>query len=291
MRSKIFLMAATGGFLALALGFGWRSFRRAHEAGEAVAALTRRISTLETDLRETRTRIAEEGREVAALQAKLASAARAKAALADRRLVPVPTLLAENPKLLALHLAYFRASLPERFGAMYQALGLSPAQIAKFEDLATAQENESVDWRAASLAQGLSLSDPGVVALRKQQSAQFQAALGAEIDLGVGQALQEMGRVQPAANLVTEIGALIPSADAPLTSSQAQRLTQALADSSATYQAGGAIELGSIDWETASARMAGALSEPQLRAVQAEADLVRVGTLIRQFYAESPPGR
>jgi len=290
MRAKTSIILAAPGFIVLAAAFAWGSFHAAGKTEASLASLTQRLDILETKVREAQAEMAEDKREARALRAKLDSVQWAPAAAASR--LPgaaSPAALTEaDPKLLDLYLKSFRANLRQRFGVMYQMLGLSPAQIDRFEELATAHADESADLRAAALSQGLDPTDAGIAALRKQQNEQFSAAVAADVGVDASRQLQQIARLQPMEGVVAAMDSMAAVNAAPLTNFQAWQLTQALANSSPGYQAGGLADPNTINWAVAAEHATPILSAPQREAFQAEAKMAQVAELVRQFYAQQP---
>jgi len=272
VRSRSSLIVAASVFLVIALAFEWHRVRSAHAADPALTALNEKLARLEVNLAQERKRIAAGRRHVADLESRIKSAKPRKAAAAKTPSQPKDpaTLMASDPNLRALYLKSFRACLARRYGSMYRSLALTPEQIDKFEELATAQADEVVTIQAAAVAQGLQLSDPGVAALEKQSNNQFYELVGSEVGAPVVQQLVELDRISPvqqAANL-TEL--FNPVGSPPLTGGQETQLTQVLANASASYQGGGKADPNSINWDMvydqADTLLSGVLTGSQLQA-------------------------
>jgi hypothetical protein len=276
-------------FLFLALGLAWLGIHRARAAQEQLAALAQKQATLNDGIERAQSRITSDAsnraRVLASLK-KLRAAAASKApaggGLPNRLLV----LIATNPKLLDLYLKSYRASLVQRYGPFYQQAGLSPDQIAKFEDALAKREEAKMDLIGTAVAQGLSNSDPSVMALNKEQIAQLRtdqtAALG---DAGYEQ-LQEYNRQQVAVNQA-KAAANFALDNAPYTNAQVGQLAQVLANASENYQEGGPVDQASIDWNSALTQATTFLSPPQLDALRAQAQWGVLGKLINQYYSQA----
>jgi hypothetical protein len=148
-----------------------------------------------------------------------------------------------------------------------------------------------MDIRAATLAQGLALADPANTVLQKQSNDQYLTALSGALGDAVVQQVNQISRMQPAANLVYDISSLAPPGSIPLTSIQSGQLLQILANSSPNYQSGGNVDLGTINWDIAYPQVTAILSGPQLQAFNAEAQMFRLGAKVNQFYSQQPASK
>jgi hypothetical protein len=293
MSVRIPIIGLTSLFLVFAMGFAWRGYRSEGTAQAAFTAFGRQRARLDLDLRQARDRMVGRQRETSTLEAKIerspAPPAAAKITAAN---VPPPrqdpaTLVASDPELRSLYLKSFRANLAQRYLGMYQSLGLSQAQIDKFEDLATAQADDGLTRQAAALAQGLTLSDPGLADLQKESLAQFEASVANDVSPAAAQQLRLLDRTQEAQNLLILTQKLVALGSTPLTSSQGSQLVQILASASPSFQSGGQVNPAEIDWDNAINQAAGILSEGQLRAFKAaEEKAVRLPIAIDRFRSQ-----
>ena len=285
MLPRTSIVAAAASFLALALGVGWYGFHAARRAEASLAAINRALGRLHAGVRQADERAATRKRDIDGLQAAL------QKALADAQVnrpaghKDPATLMAADHTLRDLYLKSFRANMMRRFGGIYQILGLSPVQIDRFEELATACEGDKWTIRAAALAQGFAPNDPAIDGLQKQNLEQLRAAVANELGTAVAQQLDQVGRLEPAQGLVDDAGSLVAPGTPPLTNSQDAQLLQLLAISSDGYQAGGKFDPSTVDWDKASAQAATILSGSQLEAFNAEAQLARVVAMVNQFYS------
>ena len=289
MSPQTTIRAGLGGLLLLALGFGWYGIRSCRRAQADLAELTQKLTHLDANVRQKEARTVARQQEVSALRAKLEGAPFPASANHRPGKADPATLLAADARLRNLYLKSFRANLILRFGPMYQNLGLSQAQIDKFEDLTTDHEGERMEIRAAALAQGLAPADPSVVTLQARSDDQYRAALTAALGADLSPQLDQIDRTQPAQTLVANIAGMVPGASAPLTQAQGSQLIQILADASPSYQAGGKPDPHTINWDEASVRATAILSGPQLQAFNAEAQFYRLGAEAAQFYAQRQP--
>jgi hypothetical protein len=279
--------AVAAAFLVLALGFAWFSYRKAAAVGDELASLSQKQAVLNAGIQEDKGRIAsaqQDRQQLLASVKKLRLAPRnggGAAAMSN----PRTRLIATNPTLLDLYLKSFRGMLSMRYGPYYQQAGLSADQIAKFEDLLTRHEEDNMDLIATAVSQGLSASDPSIASVRRQQNRQFQADQTALLGDSDSQQLQQFNREQAALAQVKG-AAYYALSTAPFTSAQVGQVTQILANSSPNFQLGGDAAPPSIDWDSAMSQAATVLSPAQLTALNAQAQLAKVGKLMNSYFSQ-----
>jgi hypothetical protein len=296
MRNTKGISIAAASLLLLALAGLWYAFHADQTAEQQLAALNREQANLEASAAKTQEQIGAHQRDAAAIAAALQAAEATKAtAAATRRPAAggqsapsIPTLVEADPKLMDLYLKSFRANLAVRFGWVYEKIGLTPEQINKVKDLSTAHEQENMDLRAAAEAQGLTMSDPGIVKLHQQTNQQFQAAvndaIGAAANAQFGQytAIPD-GMVSVVTDLATA-NALDP---APMTYAQAGQLMPIFEAARVAAQGNG----GTMDWDKIANQAAGFITGPALQSLQTRAQIVQLSTLVRQYYSDLPPAK
>jgi hypothetical protein len=190
----------------------------------------------------------------------------------------------------SLYLKSLRANLALRYGLMYQSLGLTQAQIDKFEELAITQADDVITMQAAALAQGLTLSDPGLAALEKQNVDQFYATIASAVGAAVSQQVIQLDRMQGMQDIVNGVDNMITAGSPPLTSLQGAQLTQILANASASYKDGGNADQNTINWDNVYDQAEALLSGPQFQAFKAEAGSLRLRPMFEQFYSQQQAG-
>jgi hypothetical protein len=279
----VFLGALTGAWLL------WRQM--AELQIQLAAAASGQVAT-DASITEVRTRIAAQKQSLATAQKVAAAGASQTATAATANNPPgrvnVNALLEADPKLMALYLKSFRANLSDRFGPLFQRLGLTPYQIGKWEDFATAQEQANVDLRMAAAAQGLNYAqDPGIVAMKMQSRQQlnqaFAAAVGADVAQQVNSGLS--GYTAPPNGMVamvTNIATFAAQSGAPMNYQQMGELESILASSFTPNPAVG----GSMDWGKIASHATTSLSGPQVEALQTMVSLHDLSDRIKQFYAQ-----
>jgi hypothetical protein len=288
MKSNSFAVTAAAAFLLLGLGVAWYGLQQSRAAQGRLATLELRREALEAGLKQTEAKIAADKHEQGLLQAKARPAAAANpAAAAAAAGEPPLALLTSHPKLMAAFLAYFRASLGQRFGAFYQTSGMTPEQIAKFEDLMTKHQEDQMDLQATAQAQHLPATDPSIAALRKEQNEQFRSDQTALLGAAGLQQLQQYNRSQGAVAIAQGAASAALDSD-PYTNTQVARLVQIVAAASPSFQQGGSIDPRSVDWDTALAQARTVLSPTQWAALQANVQMMRVSSLVQSYYAPAP---
>ena len=270
----------------LALLAAWAGFRQTRADQRARAAIARDEAAIAT------ARARERADASAGAPAGPPAAAPAPPSVRKVAGPSVASLLAADPKLMDLYLRSFRAGLPDRFGAIYARLGMSPAQIDRFEELSTAHEGEIMDLRAAAEAQGLPDDDPGIAAMRQQSNRDYRTAITTlALSLGLTPSRLEQennlanGALESVLGGVASLAALSP---APMTYAQAGQLAPILAAAN-TAASPGAIDRSTIDWDKVLPQAAAILPAPQVQALQAQATAAQVLRLAREFDAREHP--
>jgi hypothetical protein len=299
MAAKGSINVAAAGLLLLAAAFLWYAVHAAQAADAALAAASQNQAALKASLQKAQARAAAREHEAATLQAEL-NARRAQRAAAARppseRSNPrqagpsLGTLLASDPKLMDLFLRSYRANLSGRFGAAYLKLGLTPAQIQKFEDLATAHEADQMDLQAAAEAQGLTEADPGITAMRQASNKQFRAAVvAADIPIPPGVISPTRIGTPPTQQFVDQLATTVALSSTPMTFAQVGQLTPILESAGISPLTGPQATSPTIDWQKIALQATGILSGPQLQALQVQTSLYQLGGLVKQFYSQQQP--
>ena len=287
MNRNFPILILTG--LALAAGLAWFSFRSAHEAAQALSLLSQQRDSLDARIYRTAAEVSARHRQCLRLQAALMdeqtrprpAASAAGAAWEDR----ITAVLATNPKAFDVYLEGYHTGLRQQFGPLYRSLGLSPAQIDKFEDLMTEHEEIALSLRAAALAQGEESPTGAVAGLQEQEDERLRAA---QISLlgndGYGQ-WQSFERVRPVWPLVDEIASYVALTPAPLTGAQAAQLLQILAGASQGYRQGGQAspDRAQIEWNEVLRQAPAVLSQNQLAGVTMLAGAQRLAQLKAKY--------
>jgi hypothetical protein len=171
-------------------------------------------------------------------------------------------------------LAIGKAQVARNLAGLAASGAISPAQMDELERQTAEQWIDSL----AVTPNSIHPSNPNL------SDDQVKSILGEE---GFQQ-YQNYQRMQPLQGLVNDISSL--SVSAPLTAGQSSQLLSVLANASSTYASGGRANAQSVDWDQALAQAQGILSDTQIKALKAEAQLPQLMTLVKQFY-QNPPGQ
>lgn len=273
-RTKM-LLAGVAVTTALVLVFAWQQRRATREFKSLHAAAIQQRMQAEADARSLnpRLRAAETnpaGRPAAPPREKSSggeavstgSPADAISSLKPRE------LLAKDPLVQVLWVASRRAQITASYGPLFQALGLAPDQIEKFQAVALRREEQAMDLAAVMQSHQLAGNDPAIAALRRQADAEEQAArrelLGSA---GYGR-LQDYLRTLPARDMVSGLAGAAALSGAPFSAAQAEELTNAVAGASLRYQAGSVADLTDVNWEEADRVARTLLSDAQFSLYQ-----------------------
>ncbi len=99
------------------------------------------------------------------------------------------------------------------------------------------------------------------------------------------QQVQNYQRMQPLQALVNDVSSL--SFAAPLTPGQSTQLMTVMANASGNYVNGGKANAQTVDWNQVLPQAQGILSDAQLSALKAEAQLPQLMALVKQYYLNS----
>jgi len=276
--------AVAGGALAAAPAFGFISLMTTSKFLGGVAAIVAvSVGTASYEVHashQAHAKLAAAENENASLQDRLRSLEQSAAkSTSDRDKVaaalakgkpavsppPAPDdALARGEKFLAAHPGsrdlirqQVNANLDARYGALFKALNLSPAQLDAFRrimDAAAQPMNLMVP------AGQYALSPSAEHLSEDQKNAQLQDLLGPQ---GFQQYL-DATRLAPLRGLVAQLAAASYYTPTPLTADQGAQLQSLLAAQSSTYADGGVANPGSVDWNQAMTQAKGILSPSQL---------------------------
>ena len=166
-----------------------------------------------------------------------------------------------------------RAQIERNFSSLIRSGALTPAQIDALE---TATAEKWID----SLALTPTSVHPDNPNLKDEE---LKAILG---DEGF-KSMEDFRRLQPLERAVSDISSM--SVFQPFTPEQSNQLLKVLANANSAYQSGGKVTPQTIDWNQVITQSQSFLSESQLTAVKAEAQLPQIMGLIKDFYQAQPP--
>lgn len=291
------LVIAMGVVTVIALGFALFEFISARKSEESLAAATRvhRADVVRQEELTQKAAAAEQAH--AQLKAQLvgqrAAVEAPQATPAERPVSAAAPNPAENPAAAARKKAredgqafmtmfdaqvrpmlmnVGRAQIERNFSNLIRSGKLTPAQIEALETATAEHWIRTIEVAPGSIHPG----DPNL------KDDELRRVLG---DDGF-KSFEEARRLQPLQAAVTDISSM--SVFVPFTPEQSKQLLQVVTNASAAYQTGGKVTPQSVDWNQVIAQSQSFLSEPQLNAVKAEAQLPQIMTLIKQFYQAQP---
>jgi len=307
MRSKTWVLL---GFWVVALAAGaiaWREARSNRQIQINLEDATRARHRLAMEIARIEQRDTVVDRHRADLELRLqelnarypaTAGTRAEALAVADRTVQAYLDLAADPKMMNLLANTLKARLRIRYSPLYLKLGLSPAQIARFELLQANDGARTDDIRVAAATLKLSESTPEIAGLLSQDKDQFQTEatglLGAE---GFRQ-LQGFDGTAEERRIVNDLAGALMFSDTPLSSEQKNQLIETMRASRASVSAAGATTEGKIDWDQIPARAAAFLTPPQVLELGSSLangkyrDLQnQYVEMVRAWVKESPPGK
>jgi hypothetical protein len=173
-----------------------------------------------------------------------------------------------DPKFQALYFAMERPKLLLHYGALIQALGLTPEQTDKFVQNMIKRDETALDLAATARAQHLAPGDPSIGALSQQAADDYQAAQTALLGPSEYSQADAFERTAPIRDIVDSVAGQLALSGEPLTALQANQMVQAAANASDAFANGKSAGPGTVDWTAALTQVQaqGILSASQLAA-------------------------
>ncbi|HEX3731058.1 MAG TPA: hypothetical protein VHV47_14695 [Opitutaceae bacterium] len=280
MKARFALFLTLGAWLVVGLYLAWHGLQSARDARDQLAAAVQRRADLEAGLQQVQSHLAQDRQAAGQLRAK-ARAARPSPSVAAAA-APGLAMIVSHPQLYKAFLDYFRASLSLRFGPFYKMMGLSPDQIAKFEDLQAKAQSDQLDLMGAAFSAHQSLDDPSFRSSVRARNTQLAADESTLLGPQGLQQLQEYNRSQVAAAVTMQAANLALDSE-PITNEQAAKVIQAVAAASPSYQKGGQINPQTVDWDAATSQAGAILSASQLEAFKSTVDMIHLGAMLGAY--------
>ena len=183
---------------------------------------------------------------------------------------PVVDPMLSDPEYFRLSMQKYRLDLRQKFWLLYNTLGLSPEQIAKFEANRTESQQAMLEVLSAAAAKGVTTSDPAVSKLLTDSAGALEKDLAALLgDAGFRQ-YSQYGKAQNAQEVVSSLAGTIYRSDSPLTASQGERLTQLVIENtrSVPISPGSKTISRETDWTAVGLQAQTILSPPQATVFQ-----------------------
>ncbi|MCX6952326.1 MAG: hypothetical protein NTV51_09200 [Verrucomicrobia bacterium] len=247
----------TVGVLAVAgFGFALRQSQAAQDAEDAGAEIARRRTAEEAEVTRltgearaaAEVRVALE-RELAALKAApAATVEKPKPAKAKAEAETEPSIaerLQRDPEYQLLTLKHERAHIQATHGALFQKLGLSAEQIARFQDIIFKKRERDMDLQAIMGERELDWNDPVVSKLRGEIESSYRAerlALLGEAGLAAAEQYDRSHWLREM--MIGWAGGAAVVAREPFTPEQGERLVEIMANASETYRKGQYVNTG-----------------------------------------------
>lgn len=209
---------------------------RRSAAETALTSATARLAELQRESREAAARRAELERQVAQARTAQAGSRAATPPVGDAQLEIIRQQARARQMLARTHPEYQRLSrevarrdLWRQYGPLYQALGLSVTEVARFEMAMVDHDWQRVDVESAARAQGLRDSDPAIVKwlaeLEERREAALREVWGAERHARYQQYHYSEGI---RCEITDWMAGALYQTRTPLTGPQANRLTEIL---------------------------------------------------------------
>jgi len=173
--------------------------------------------------------------------------------------------LSNDPRVRQALKESFNPMWASRYGLLFQSLGLSPSQIESMENLMSQRTSMSTQWGSISLQTDSVLPD--------QQDREERSILGD----GGRQQLAQYESTAELREVASGLAGNLYNTDTPLTSQQAEQLTQILLNNSSRNPQGGDLSYHAVHWDTAVAQAQDILSAPQLSVFKNEVQLLSSG--------------
>lgn len=274
---KRLLIAVTFLLVVGAGGMAWNEARRAQDTEHRLAEVGREMARTSKAIQALEQRLAAADRAPSDQQTPSTSLAKNETSApalspASARVAAMLRKFQEsfnNPTAQAVRLASGRAKLRNSHGVLFRRLGLTPAQMERFQDITARRDEQKMDLneilRVEAEANGIISAETGgaVSKLMSQVDADYEAGQRALLGEEGFRELREYGRTVETRTIASELAGAAVVAGVPFTAQQAEQLTQVLANASSAYREGGEASVWTIDWNQADEQARGILSEPQ----------------------------
>jgi hypothetical protein len=198
---------------------------------------------------------------------KLHATRKAEASSSGRSDSDIRATVGRSPEMLRLYLKGFVADLYNQWGLFYRQLGLSPEQIAQFTGIQTRLEEAKVDLAALTVNEGIPATDPAISAQLSQAEKDSNQALRELLGNAKFAAYCSYSQNAAAVTLVNDQSGFGSPDAQPLSDTQAEQLTQILADASTRRQSGW-VSYGAVDSQAAMPEVQAMLTASQYEAMQ-----------------------
>ena len=200
-----------------------------------------------------------------AAQMEQSVAAGPRPAPAERRGFSRAALM-DNPEIQRLMMMQRKASLDNRYAALFKSLNLPPDQLERFKELLVERLNVRSDVMSAARSQGLNFREDreAIDALVAQSEAEMDNNLRAALGESVYSQWKDYERTLPQRNTVDRLEQRLSYTSTPLSQEQAAAMLQILDRSGASANP----RRGAMVNDTAVEQARGVLAAPQLDALR-----------------------
>lgn len=199
-----------------------------------------------------------------------------------------------SPEYVDLLLQKFRLSLSLKYGPLYQALQLTPDEIARFESaLNDAQQGTLEIWSAAA-AQGVALNSPDIMRMTGEPAVAAERKLHALLGEARYAEYRQFEKTNATRLLVGSLASSLYYTPAPLRAEQGELVARSINESSETRRIPrGTDRQGKTiyslstetDWAKVQSRLEGALTPAQLATLHALAEQEQLQARLNSFVA------
>ena len=284
MKPNTLVSIAAGLALAAAIFVAVEATRSSEVAEAALAAANQKRAARERELLGIKARITAAEEANAALQTSLdqLTPAKPKPPVQLVRLRPAaPTgaglpnprdLLTNEPQLQALWLKSGRSAVLRHYNPLFTTLGLSPEQIAKFQDNVIHQQEQLMDLAGARQSGG-DAAKSAIDALRQKVRDEFETAQAELLGPAAVKQWRDYERCSQVRSMIDGFAGASVLNGTPIAPEQANRLVEVFATATRDYARGGRADPATIDWDTIDARLQPILSPSQLTLFKTTAPL------------------
>lgn len=241
-------------------------------------------------VREAAAALTAEGKTVAELERRVRESERHDAAVIQPAAGVAPAALVAERVRTEKRAGGRRVEVSATYDAFYRALGLSPAQIERFEAIVVRSPVAAVWMFDLHPLDSVGISPAKPALSDAAEESELRAVLG---DAGY-EHYRDYNRSLPARNLAAQLASVVYLTE-PLSTGQGEQLTRIIGEASEAYRAGGAIERAALNWDAIVEKAAAVLSPGQLAALngavrQEEAFLIALMQRLKSAEATAAGG-
>jgi hypothetical protein len=176
-------------------------------------------------------------------------------------------LLRDHPELQSLQTAANRALIRSKYDPLFRQLRLSEENVGRFAENITLREERQQDTFAALAAQNLTYQSPEAQKLTGESLAEYDQAQRELLGADGFAAWKDYERTVFIREAAASFAGAATLRGSPMTTQQVEKLSQAMASSSASYRKGGFAVPNDLDWAMVLNEIQGFLTEEQRTAV------------------------